>query len=105
MTASKQPEPGLRENVELISCGLLSEGQVYELINYFTDDKAQAVAEAYKDAVTQIMAAKTEGLFDGPDLFIKRAPIEQACVNLVGYETYKAIQESLPKVDLTKGSH
>lgn len=55
------------------------------------------INEARIDAVIHIMSAKTEGLFDGPDLFIKRAPIEQACIDIVGFETFKAIKDSLPK--------
>lgn len=50
---------------------------------------------ARREAVMHIMGAKTEGLYDGPDLFIKRAPIEQACIDLVGYETFKTIQEAV----------
>jgi hypothetical protein len=58
------------------------------------------IEETRVDAVNRIMSVKTEGLFDGGDLFIKRAPIEQACIGLIGYEAFKAIQESLPSANL-----
>jgi hypothetical protein len=66
--------------------------------------KAQAaqvdVAAIKLQCVEHIMSVKTEGLFDNGDLFIKRAPIEQAAIDLIGYEAFKAIQESIPSVNL-----
>lgn len=58
--------------------------------------KQEAYEQGKQDAVVTIMSAKTEGLFDNGDLFIKRRPIEDAIVELLGYEGFKAIQESLP---------
>jgi putative protein kinase ArgK-like GTPase of G3E family len=61
----------------------------------------EAERAATEKAVLEIMSARTEGLFDDGDLFIKRAPIEQVCVDLIGFEAFKAIQESLPKTQST----
>lgn len=54
------------------------------------------------EAVAHIMGVKTEGLFDNGDLFIKRAPVEQACIDVLGYEAFAAIKESLPVADPTQ---
>lgn len=67
----------------------------------YNDSKLEKTIEALlhrveAETVERILSVKTEGLFDGPDLFIKRAPIEQECINIIGYEAFKAIQESLP---------
>lgn len=51
--------------------------------------------KAVEDTVVKIMSAKTEGLFDNGDLFIKRAPIEQVIINLIGFEKFKAIQDAV----------
>lgn len=56
-----------------------------------------AVLAGKIEIVTKIMDAKTEGLFDNGDLFIKRKPIEQVIINEFGYETFKAIQEAIDK--------
>lgn len=56
------------------------------------------LAEVEKDrikTITKLMGVKTEGLFDNGDLFIKRSPIEQEIINLVGYDAFKAIQEAV----------
>lgn len=73
-----------------------------KLLKLFQQHQSQAiskaVAEAKLNVVTQILSTETDGLFDEGDLFIKREPLEQTCVNIVGYETFKAIQESLPEL-------
>ncbi len=52
-------------------------------------------AEAAENAVFKIMSSITEGLFDNGDLFIKRKPIEDVIIGLIGYEKYKAIQTAV----------
>lgn len=64
----------------------------------------EAEREATEKAVIHIAGCKTEGLFDNGDLFIKRAPLEQAFVDLVGYEKFRAIKDALPVADPTKTS-
>lgn len=51
--------------------------------------------KAVDDTVVKIMSTETEGLFDNGDLFIKRAPIEQVIINLIGFEKFKAIQDAV----------
>jgi hypothetical protein len=69
-----------------------------------TDDAILSILadrqKAVERAVTHILMAKTEGLFDQGELFIKRKPIEQACIDLVGYKTYKAITEAATEATL-----
>lgn len=55
----------------------------------------KAVVEARDDAIWNIMSPETEGLFDSGELFIKRKPIEDAIISMVGYEKYKALQEAV----------
>ena len=55
---------------------------------------------AREDTIIKLMSVRTEGLFDNGELFIKRAPIEQAIIDLIGYEKYKAIMDSLPPAQL-----
>lgn len=72
----------------------------------YADRRADKRAEEARiDAIVHIMGAKTEGLFDNGELFIKRAPIEQAVVDLIGYEKFKAIQDSLPATHHPKGEN
>jgi hypothetical protein len=84
-----------------VSC--LKHQQRNKLIGLFQTQATLLYKEATIKAVTHIMAAKTEGLFDGPDLFIKRAPIEQAAIDLIGFEAFKAIQDSLPSAQPQEG--
>lgn len=56
--------------------------------------------EAVLNAITEIWMTKSEGLFDGPDLFVKRKPIEDAVIKLVGYEAYKAMTEAATAASL-----
>ncbi len=98
MADSKQPT--LREKIE---------GKVYEALPGFHDIDWDGVMHLVNEAidaekvstVTHIMSAKTEGLFDRGELFIKRQPIEQAMIDVIGYDAFKAIQESLPKANPT----
>jgi len=63
---------------------------ITSIMHLIEQDRERAVREA----VTKIMMTDTEGMFSGKDLFIKRAPLEQTFIDLVGYETYKAIMEA-----------
>lgn len=60
---------------------------VYALLEE-TDRKAR------EDFAMKVFTVKTERLFDGGELFIKRKPIEQIVINELSYEAYKAIQEA-----------
>lgn len=65
-----------------------------ELVSYIEQERAKAVEEA----VTKIMMTPTEGMFSNTnELYIKRAPIEQTFVELIGYEKHKAIKEAATK--------
>lgn len=66
------------------------------LMELITAQATAAQERAVEHAIIKIMGVKTEGLFDNGDLFIKRAPIEQAVIDLVGYEKFRAIKDSLP---------
>jgi hypothetical protein len=72
------------------------------MVNFIAQHDNTVEQTARLDTVTKIMSVKTEGIFDGPDLFIKRKPIEQVCIDLLGYEAFKAIQEAIPSVNLEK---
>lgn len=64
------------------------------VIRRFEAILATEIQAAKEDLATKIMLTCSEGLFDGPDLFVKRAPIEQTIINEIGYEKFKAIQEA-----------
>lgn len=85
---------------ELIDKYFNAEGRA-AIERYVAKAIAEAERAATEKAVIKIMAANTEGLFDNGDLFIKRAPIEQAIVDLIGFQKFKAIKDGLPTVDLT----
>jgi hypothetical protein len=85
--------------------GTLGTSYFLEVTDFILANQKKVWAEAVEAAVTHIASAKTEGLFDDGDLFIKRAPVEQAFVDLIGYEKFKALMDSLPAANLTpKGS-
>jgi hypothetical protein len=84
-TASGEPE--LKEFAEYVQ-GVIQAHTAAQV--------AAAEKRGIEKAVVALSSVKTEGLFDNGDLFIKREPIDQEVINLVGYEKYKAIRESLP---------
>lgn len=109
-TKSNDPDP-LTDLVHRIFMAGYKAGKQSGLTMVIVSDTIEpaAVAELEQiriqdrlEVVMHIMSAKTEGLFDRGDLFVKRAPIEQACIDLVGYEAFKAFQESLPVPDLSQ---
>lgn len=103
----------LIERIESLLMRLLIENDAtYQILGFTAQSNkmvvngmAPAIAQAWLEdvekakleAVTHIMSIKTEGIFDNGDLFIKRRPVEQAVVDVIGYEAYKALQKSLPK--------
>lgn len=55
----------------------------------------QAVTEAKESVAFALVSTKTEGIIDDGDVFIKQAPLNQTIINIVGYEKFKAMQESV----------
>jgi hypothetical protein len=74
---------------------ILGDNELDAVIALIQADRVKAALEAREDAIWQIMSPITEGLFDGGELFIKRRPIEDAIISMVGYEKYKALQEAV----------
>lgn len=60
-------------------------------------------SKAKEEFAAHVMLVKTEGLFDNGDLFIKRAPIEQAIIDQIGYEPFRAIKDGIPPAERPGG--
>lgn len=52
------------------------------------------VEERERAVVQKIWFTRTEGSFVDGELFIKRSPIEQSVIDIIGYEEYKAMTEA-----------
>ncbi len=76
----REPAKGLSEPLSFIEC-----------MEALTAREKSIV----RDTIWNIMSVKTEGIYDDGDIFIKRAPIDQAIINMIGYEEHIAMQEAV----------